>query len=161
GVDVSRCIVEPGRPTGVTVVLSRGDDRAIVTAPGTTADLRTERIPLDLLRECQHVHVSSFFLQTALHDGLAELLSAARATGTYTPRDPTWAASSAGNGELARALAAVDYFLPNREEARRIAGRMTGRTSEPNTSSGAALIAERAGAAVAVKRGAQGALLGV
>src|SRR5690348_1855748 len=42
GVDVSRCIVDNDRPTGVTVVLSRGIDRAILTAPGTAAELRAD-----------------------------------------------------------------------------------------------------------------------
>src|SRR5439155_8544807 len=46
GVDVSGCVTDDGRPTGVTVVLSRGDDRAILTAPGTIAALSGEHVDL-------------------------------------------------------------------------------------------------------------------
>jgi len=39
GVDVSGIRVDPKTPTGVTVVLSGPDDRAILTMPGTIAGL--------------------------------------------------------------------------------------------------------------------------
>src|SRR5690242_825312 len=40
GVGVEGIAIDPGRPTGLTVVLSEPQDRAILTHPGTIADLR-------------------------------------------------------------------------------------------------------------------------
>jgi sugar/nucleoside kinase (ribokinase family) len=59
-VDASVSRVDPDRPTGVTVVLSRGEDRAMLTALGTIDALRGEDVDLDLLADARHVHVSSY-----------------------------------------------------------------------------------------------------
>src|SRR5262249_2465081 len=45
GVDVSCCVVDATSPTGVSVVLSKGDDRAILTSPGAMAMYRSEQVP--------------------------------------------------------------------------------------------------------------------
>ena len=50
--------VDAHRPTGVTVVLSAGDDRAILTSPGTIGDLRRELLDDELLTSARHVHVA-------------------------------------------------------------------------------------------------------
>ena len=49
GVDVSACRVAPGRPTGASVVLGNGTDRAILTAVGTIPDTRASDVPAALL----------------------------------------------------------------------------------------------------------------
>ena len=160
GVDTSWCIVEE-RPTGVSVVLSKGVDRAILTAPGTVAALRSDAVPIELIATSRHVHVSSYFLQPALWAGLPNLLVAARAGGATTSLDPNWDPSERWDGGLGRALAAVDYFLPNEEEVQRIAGAMKGSSEEwPSPGTAAADIAGRTGATVGVKLGQHGALLG-
>src|SRR5712691_2249293 len=56
GVDVSGCVVEPGRPTGLSVVLSKGSDRATLTAAGAIDDFNTDMVDRDLLRSARHVH---------------------------------------------------------------------------------------------------------
>ena len=63
-----------GVPTGLTVVLSETDDRAMLTLPGTIAALNPADVTGDLLARARHVHVSSLYLQPALTAGLAEVV---------------------------------------------------------------------------------------
>jgi len=122
GVDVRGLVVDVGRPTGVTVVLSRPDDRAMVTAVGTIADLKPALIDRDVLRSARHVHVSSFFLQTALRPGLAGLFSEIHDAGGTTSIDPNWDPDEQWDSGLLELLPETDVFLPNSAEARLITG---------------------------------------
>jgi sugar/nucleoside kinase (ribokinase family) len=122
GVDVRGLTVDPTRPTGVTVVLSRPDDRAMLTAAGTIAGLSGASVSRDLLRDARHVHVSSYFLQDALRPDLPELLDEAHAAGATTSVDPNWDPAENWDSGLLTLLPAVDIFLPNSAEARNITG---------------------------------------
>jgi sugar/nucleoside kinase (ribokinase family) len=121
GVDITGLAVDPQRPTGVTVVLSTVEDRAMLTAPGTVGDLRGSLIDPDLLVSARHVHVSSFFLQRALVPDLPDLLGEARDAGASTSLDPNWDPSGEWDGGLMDLLSSVDVFLPNAMEAMRLA----------------------------------------
>jgi sugar/nucleoside kinase (ribokinase family) len=120
GVDVGWCRVETAGPTGITVALSRGDDRAMLTAPGTIAALRAEDVPAAALERARHLHISSFYLQEELREGAAGLLSRARAAGATTSLDCGWDPRDEWAGGLDTALAATDVFFPNGAEACRI-----------------------------------------
>jgi sugar/nucleoside kinase (ribokinase family) len=122
GVDVRGLTVDPTRPTGVTVVLSRPDDRAMLTAAGTIAGLSGASVSRDLLRDARHVHVSSYFLQDALRPDLPELLDESHAAGATTSVDPNWDPAENWDSGLLSLLPAVDIFLPNSAEARNITG---------------------------------------
>ena len=65
GIDVSACIVDPDRPTGATVILSSGSDRAMLTAMGTIGALDVDAVPDSLLDRARHLHSGGFFLQEA------------------------------------------------------------------------------------------------
>lgn len=150
GVDTSGIRIDPARRTGLTVILDRGDDRAILTFPGTIAALEPKDIDEGLLSSSRHVHVSSFFLQKALAPGLPDLLSRARDAGASTSIDPNWDPDEQWDGGLKALLPQIDVFLPNREEATRMARR-------PDAASAARELAQR-GPLVAVKLGSDGAL---
>src|SRR5215471_813313 len=62
GVDVGAVAIRPGQATGMTAVLSRSADRAILTALGAIGTLAAADIPADLLGRARHLHVSSYFL---------------------------------------------------------------------------------------------------
>jgi sugar/nucleoside kinase (ribokinase family) len=148
GVDTSGVVVDPGRRTGLTVVLSKPHgDRAMLTYSGAIASLTADAVDAGSAR---HVHVASLFLQTALAPGLPGLFRAARAAGATTSIDPNWDPGERWDGGLHELLPLTDLFLPNGEEAMRIAGR-----GDP-AAAARALAAE--GPLVAVKLGADGAL---
>ena len=46
GVDMSACEIEPKTPTGASVILSSGRDRAILTAMGSIGSMDVRRVPL-------------------------------------------------------------------------------------------------------------------
>ncbi|HJX07599.1 MAG TPA: sugar kinase [Actinomycetota bacterium] len=150
GVDVSGIVVDTGTPTGVTVVLSGAADRAILTMPGTIASLSSDRIDPVLLDRARHVHVSSYFLQSALTPSLPDVFQRVRARGGTTSVDPNWDPSERWNGGLLDLLTLTDVFLPNAMEATRVA-----HTSDLDAA--AASLAEHAGV-VAIKNGDRGAI---
>ena len=150
GVDVSGVIIDPVQPNGLSVILTRpGGDRAILTHVGTINRLRAEQVTRDLLQKTRHLHVASYFLQTALQPGLPDLFSRAHALGLTTSLDTNWDPSGAwsGFGEL---LGQVDVFLPNQNEALAISG--------ASTLESAAQILSRTCQTVSIKCGHEGAL---
>ena len=117
GVDTSAVAMLPDRSTGVTVVLSGREDRAMLTFPGTIGDLRRSVIDADLLSKTRHIHVSSYFLQQALIPELPALFAEAREGEATTSLDPNWDPSGAWDSGLLALLPDVDVFLPNEVEA--------------------------------------------
>jgi sugar/nucleoside kinase (ribokinase family) len=108
--------------TGLTVVLARSEDRAILTHEGTIGDLRAELIDPELLTAAGHVHVASYFLQRRLAPDLPTLFERVRANGATTSLDPNWDPSERWNGGVRELLSHTDVFLPNATEAVHIAG---------------------------------------
>lgn len=121
GVDTTGLSVDLDRPTGITVVLARKDDRAMLTSPGTIADLRRSLIDAELISRARHIHMSSYFLQRTLAAELPGLFREARARGATTSVDPNWDPSGTWDGGIMGLLAEVDVFLPNEMEALSIA----------------------------------------
>ncbi|MEO8293800.1 MAG: PfkB family carbohydrate kinase, partial [Actinomycetota bacterium] len=121
-VDTRGLLVDPHRPTGITVVLSRGEDRALLTAPGTVGDLRASLVDPEILRSARHIHISSFFLQRLLRADLPALFDQVHAAGITTSIDPNWDPEERWDGGLLGLLSATDLFLPNSAEARAITG---------------------------------------
>jgi sugar/nucleoside kinase (ribokinase family) len=122
GVDVSGLVVDPDGRTGLTVVLARPHDRAILTHEGTIGHLGVELIDRKLLAAAGHVHVSSYFLQKRLAPDLPTLFERVRARGATTSVDPNWDPSERWDGGVRDLLPHTDVFLPNATEATRIAG---------------------------------------
>ncbi len=151
GVDVSTVVVHESLSTGLTVILSRGDDRAILTFLGAIAALDADAIDATALQSARHVHVSSYYLQGKLRAALKPLLVTAREGGASVSVDPNWDPEETWDGGLLALLPLIDYLFVNEQEARLI-GRH-----------GDAIEAARAlasqGPTVAVKLGALGGAL--
>lgn len=148
-VDVSSVIVRKDGQTGLSVILSSGVDRAILTYPGLIAALQKSDLPDALLRQTRHLHVASYFLQKDLQPGLPALFRRARELGLTTSLDTNYDPSEkwVGFDEL---LSVTNVFLPNEKEALSLSGEMN-----------VDLAAERLGSrvdALAIKLGAVGAL---
>jgi sugar/nucleoside kinase (ribokinase family) len=124
GVDVSAIRVAEDLPTGASVVLSDGRDRAILTARGTISSVSALDIPPRLLERARHLHIGSWFLQDGLRPDAAGLLARASEAGVTTSVDPNWDPAGAWDGGLRALLTALDVLFLNEEELRRIVGVM-------------------------------------
>jgi sugar/nucleoside kinase (ribokinase family) len=150
GIDTTHCVVDPSLPTGLTVILSRGDDdRALITALGTTDKLMAAQVPEELLAAARHVHVASLYLQHGMRPGVAALFAAARRAGATTSVDTNWDPTDRWDA-LEAVLAETDVFMPNAAEACRIARAQTAEQALDR-------LAERV-PTVAVKLGRDGAV---
>ncbi|WP_426562457.1 carbohydrate kinase family protein [Angustibacter sp. McL0619] len=152
GVDVGPVLRRDDVPTGLTVVLSASEDRAILTLPGAIPTVTAAEVRSAVRAACgrgvAHLHVASLFLQPALATELPELLAEARAAGLTTSLDTNDDPHGQWLGVDAL-LPHLDVFLPNRAEVLAI-----GRDGDPRRA--AATLASR-GPLVVVKDGADGA----
>jgi len=121
GVDVSNVIVIPGGSTGLSVILNRGVDRAILTHLGLIPELSAADVPEDMLLQSRHIHVAGYFLQPKLQHGLPELFEKAQSFGLTTSLDTNYDPSEQwlGFDEL---LSVTNVFMPNEAEAKSLAG---------------------------------------
>ena len=148
-IECSAVIVDPDRSTGLTVILNRLNDRAMLTHLGAIDALTAGQLPDNLLAGARHLHVASYFLQTALRPGLPDLYRRAHALGLTTSLDTNWDPSGEWRG-IDDLLRGVDVFLPNENEALAISG-------AASVEGAAASLVQRCGT-LAIKCGAQGAL---
>src|SRR3972149_5890414 len=111
-VEIENVIVHPNGFTGLSVILARGADCAILTHPGLISALQASDISDSLLRQARHLHVASYFLQTALQPDLPNLFRRARSFGLTTSLDTNYDPSEKwfGFDEL---LSVTNVFLPN------------------------------------------------
>jgi len=123
GVDVGACRVDPALRTGVSVILSRPSDRAILTFPGAIPALRASDVPDALLEASAHLHLGSYFLLDALRPDAPALFERARARGLSTSLDTNYDPAGRWDGGLERLLPFVDVLLPNETEALKLSGR--------------------------------------
>ncbi len=158
GLDVSGLRVDPATPTGASVILSNGTDRAILTARGTIGAVTAEDVPPGLLARARHLHIGSWFLQSGLEAGVLGLLAAARDAGVTTSLDPNWDPEERWGSGLRELLPELDLVFPNDAEAMGIAGK--------DDVEAAAVDLARAGSdgrgeglLVVVKRGSDGAFV--
>jgi sugar/nucleoside kinase (ribokinase family) len=122
GVDVSGVKCLPSKNTGVTVILPFAKKRQILTYPGTTFDLQYAHLDLDYLRSAAHFHLSSFFLLRALRPTLPELFSQMKQNGLTTSLDTNDDPENLWADDVKTVLKSVDVFLPNEQEACKLAG---------------------------------------
>lgn len=154
GVDVSAVTVDDEAPTGLSVVLSERNDRAILTLPGTIPSLSVAAVREAVERlGPRHVHVASYFLQPALAAALPDLLGWLGERGITVSLDTNWDPAERWSG-LEEVLRRVAVFLPNREEALAIATAVTG--AAPAGLEAAASALSTLGCRVIVKSGAEG-----
>jgi sugar/nucleoside kinase (ribokinase family) len=148
-INVSNVILRKDGQTGLSVILNRGNDRAILTHAGLISALQASDISDALLQNARHLHVASYFLQTNLQPTLPDLFRRARASGLTTSLDTNYDPSEAWAG-FDKLLPLTNVFMPNEKEALSLAREST-----------LDLAADRLGSSVetlAIKLGAEGAL---
>ncbi|QNO37698.1 bifunctional hydroxymethylpyrimidine kinase/phosphomethylpyrimidine kinase [Protaetiibacter sp. SSC-01] len=151
GVDTASVSVMSDEPTGVSVILSATDDRAILTLTGALARVTAHDV-LAAADDATHLHVASFFLVPALAAELPRVLAELRSRGATTSLDTNWDPAEAWAG-VAECLPHLDLLLPNAQEAIALA-RALG--DEPADAVEAARSLAARGPVVVVKDGAAG-----
>lgn len=122
GVDVSRIVRDPALKTGLTVSLTSPRDRALVTHLGAIAALAPADVPEAALQGFDHLHVSSYFLQSRLRPGLRAICATARRLGLSTSLDPGYDPTELWGADLLDALVEVDLFFPDEIELLSVTG---------------------------------------
>lgn len=152
GADVSRVSYSPdGTGTGVTVLLTHGAERRILTYPGVMAQLAIGDLDGEYLASARHFHLSSLFLQTALAPDLPALFRRLKARGLTLSLDTNDDPEDRWEGVLNELLDLTDILLPNERELCRIA-------RESSADKALQRLAGRI-PVIAVKCGARGALV--
>lgn len=154
GVDTELIMAAPGVATGLTICLAYPDDRMLLTYKGAMALNPAALVGLDDLRQARHVHVGSFFLQSALRPALASLFAQARGLGLTTSLDTGWDPEERWLADDLRAvLRHTSYVFPNALEIERLSG-------ERDVEHGIATLLDCGVDAVVAKLGAAGAVHG-
>jgi sugar/nucleoside kinase (ribokinase family) len=150
GLDISKVIRDPRLKTGVTVSISSSEDRALVTFLGAIAELDEQDIADAILKEFDHLHVSSYYLQQKLRPGCGHLFKRARRLGLTTSLDPGYDPSETWGPDLVETLEETDLFFPNELEVLAVTRTQTSEQSLRALSNGRTL--------TVVKLGPQGCL---
>lgn len=116
GVDISHAVRHDTVSTGVTILLPHGDQRHILTFPGTIAELTIASLDFDFLAQARHFHLSSLYLQRGLHAGLPDLLHRLKHAGLTISLDTNDDPEDRWGSPLAEVLRYVDVFLPSEDE---------------------------------------------
>lgn len=120
GVDVEHLRSDTATPTGMSVIINRGDDRAVLTATGTISSLSPDDLAALPDRTARHVHAASYYLMSQeFRSALPREFGRFRAARVTTSLDTNW--DPEGRWNLAALLAETNIFLPNEAELTAIA----------------------------------------
>jgi sugar/nucleoside kinase (ribokinase family) len=103
--------------TGVTIALSGKRDRALVTHSGAVATLTPACLNEALLKRHNHLHLTSYYLQTGLRSSFAGVFRRAKELGLTTSFDPNSDPSNKWSGSIAAVLRYADVLFVNEREA--------------------------------------------
>lgn len=145
GVNTQGVVIDPTIKTGLSVILSRGNDRAILTYLGSISALRYEEINLSLLGRARHLHLGSYFLLAALRPQVPSLFARAQRLGLSTSLDTNYDPAEQWAGGLAEALVQTDIFLPNETELLAISRQETLETALATLAEQTPLVAAKLG----------------
>jgi ribokinase len=150
GVDTGHVIFDPSLKTGLGIALCQGNDRAILTYPGSLSSLEPEDVRDEFLASARHLHHGSHFLHSRLRPHMSEIFQRARRLGLSISLDTNWDPEE--KWDLGELLSLIDVFMPNEQEALAISAR-------PDLESAAAFYAAQGIRWLTVKRGRQGAVV--
>lgn len=156
GVDVSGVRRDETTKTGLTTVLSRGADRAMLTYLGTLATLRASDINMQIVNQARHLHLGSFYMLDALRPDIPLLFAEAKAHGLTVSLDTNYDPTERWAGGIEDALTHTDIFLPNETELNAIARCNDWQTALAKLAAHTPIVAvKRGGEGAAAQRGEQ------
>jgi len=121
GISTDGISVTSESKTGVTIVLSSPKDRALVTYLGAIAELSFSDVPLEVLDGHRHLHLTSYYLQSALQPDFARLIRGAKEKGSTTSFDPNSDPDQGRNDKVFEVIRETDILFVNEPEAKLLA----------------------------------------
>lgn len=150
GIDTSGVKINPNIATGLSLILAKGSDRAILTYPGSIPDLKYTDIDFSIISQSNHLHLGSFFLLEKLRPDIPRLFRRVREMGLSISLDTNYDPKEEWDGNLRESIALTDILMPNTVE-------ITALTGEKNLAQAVAKLSEVT-PYVVVKLGAEGAV---
>ncbi len=120
-VDTSKIIQDASLKTGATIVLANPPKKALLTYMGAMTEMKIDDVNWDYIGSAGHLHMGCYYLQTGLLPDVPRLFARAKEMGLTTSLDTNWDPSENWDEEINRVLEFTDVFLPNDDEAIRIA----------------------------------------
>jgi len=151
GVD-TRFIKKGHTPTGATICMNYGEDRANLTYQGAMDVMNFEDIHPEVFEQTSHIHLSSLFMQSGLLKDIHKILDKAVEKGITVSLDTQWDPMETWKLDYTTVLPKVTVFLPNEKELQALTG-----TSD--LESAIQKVQPYLGYAMVVKCGAKGSLL--
>jgi len=121
GVDLGRITHSEKSQTGLTVLLTHGGPRHILTYPGCMAEMSIAHLDLDYLKSARHFHLSSYFLHRRLIPQIPALFKELKQAGLTISLDTNDDPADRWADGIESALPYVDVLMPNEREASRLA----------------------------------------
>ena len=151
GVDTSY-LIQGDTPTGATICMNYGEDRANLTYQGAMDVMGFDDIAPDVFEKARHIHLSSLFMQSALLRDIHKVLDAAAANGVTVSLDTQWDPMETWALDYKSVLPKVTIFLPNEKELQALTG-------AADLEGAIAAVLPYLGSAMVVKCGSKGSLL--
>jgi sugar/nucleoside kinase (ribokinase family) len=148
-VDTHAIKINPKEKTGCTVILNRGNDRAIMTYPGAIAQLRKSDLVLSLFPSSRHLHLGGYFLLEKLKKDVPSIFRLAHKLHLSVSLDTNYDPSEKWEMGRDSPLRKTDVFFPNETEIKQI-------TRQPDVESAMKTLAYIP--IVVVKKGKAGAI---
>jgi sugar/nucleoside kinase (ribokinase family) len=122
-------VVFTDEKTGVTIALSTGRDRALLTYQGAISTFTADRVDRSLLNGQQHLHLTSYYLQQGLQPSFADLLGEAKTEGLTTSFDPNTDPAGEWGGGIHRVIPHTEVLFVNEREASNLTGKASARSA--------------------------------
>ena len=151
GVDTG-FLIEGDTPTGATICMNYGEDRANLTYQGAMDVMGFDDIDPGVFDAARHIQLSSRFMQSGLLRDIGKVLDMAAGKGMTVSLDTQWDPLETWRLDYREVLPKVTVFLPNEKELQALTGTR-------DLESAVAAVAPWLGGAMVVKCGSRGSLL--
>lgn len=151
GVD-TRYVKQGETPTGASICMSYGEDRAVLTYQGAMDIMGLDDIDLSVFDETRHIHLSSIFMQSGVLRDLEKILDLAAAKGVTVSLDTQWDPIEKWAFDYKKLLPKITVFMPNEKELQELTGKKT-------LASAIAEVEPYLGSAMMLKCGSKGSIL--
>lgn len=116
-------IGEGNTPTGATICMSYGEDRANLTYQGSMDVMGFDQIDKSVFALSKHIHLSSLFMQSALLRDIHKVLDAAAENGCTVSLDTQWDPMEKWALDYPKVLPKITVFMPNEKELCALTGK--------------------------------------